>query len=339
VILEGQRRFEMTEVNKINAVFEGGGVKGVGLVGAVSVTEELGYQFVNVAGTSAGAIISSLIAAGYNAKELKAVLDELDYNLFKDKGVEDKIPLVGRLASVAVQKGIYEGDFFSNWIQGLLDAKGVNTFGDLINQDHKDNPKYRYKLQVIAADVTRGKMLILPHDIKHYGLDPDSLGIARAVRMSMSLPFFFEPVELEDGTGKKSIIVDGGLLSNYPVGIFDDEAEDALFPTIGYKLVEPTEGKPREIKGPISLLTALFSTMMEAHDAQYIRDNNFARTVPIKTLGVGTTDFDISRERSDALYESGRKAATEFFERWDYSKWKLKYMDKERVSRRKRVLD
>ena len=86
-------------------------------------------------------------------------------------------------------------------------------------------------------------------------------------------------------------------------------------------------------------MAALFGTMMEAHDAQYIRDNNFARTVPIKTLGVGTTDFDITRERSDALYESGRKAATEFFDRWDYAKWKLKYMEKEPVGRSKRVLE
>ena len=330
----------MTEPQLINAVFEGGGVKGVGLVGAVSVTEERGYQFRNVAGTSAGAIISTLIAAGYSAVELKGILDELDYNNFKDKGLEDKIPLVGLLASAAFEKGIYEGDFFLEWIQGLLDKKGVNTFGDLVIEEHRDNPKYRYRLQVIAADVTRGKMLVLPRDIAHYGIDPDSLGIARAVRMSMSLPFFFEPVELQDSTtGQTSYIVDGGLLSNYPVGIFDDEAEDALYPTIGYKLVEPGEGKPRQIKGPISLLAALFGTMMEAHDAQYIRDNNFARTVPIRTLGVGTTDFDISRERSDELFESGREAASDFFDRWDYAKWKLKYIEKDRVSRRKRVLE
>jgi len=86
----------MTKKQMINAVFEGGGVKGIGLVGAVSITEELGYRFANVAGTSAGAIISTLIAAGYSANELKTILDELDYNEFKDKGLVDKIPLVGR---------------------------------------------------------------------------------------------------------------------------------------------------------------------------------------------------------------------------------------------------
>ena len=53
---------------KIDAVFEGGGVKGIGLVGAVAVTEEKGYQFENLAGTSAGAIVAALIAAGYKSE-------------------------------------------------------------------------------------------------------------------------------------------------------------------------------------------------------------------------------------------------------------------------------
>jgi predicted acylesterase/phospholipase RssA len=51
--------------------FEGGGVKGIGLVGAVAVAEERGYQWVNVGGTSAGAIVAFLLAAGYSASEIK----------------------------------------------------------------------------------------------------------------------------------------------------------------------------------------------------------------------------------------------------------------------------
>jgi predicted acylesterase/phospholipase RssA len=80
-------------VKKTDAVFEGGGVKGIGMVGAVAVTEDQGYQFSNVAGTSAGAIVASLVAAGYNAGELKNILDNLDYTHFKDadaRYIEDK---------------------------------------------------------------------------------------------------------------------------------------------------------------------------------------------------------------------------------------------------------
>jgi len=329
----------MTKKQTVNAVFEGGGVKGVGLVGAVAVTEEQGYQFANVAGTSAGSIVSSLIAAGYSGVELKEILDALDYEKFKDKDFLDKLPILGPIASIGFEKGLFEGDFFETWLTELLEAKGIRTFGDLINEDEIDNPKLRYKLQVVAADCTRGEMVILPGDIKRYGILPDSMGVARAVRMSMSIPFFFEPIQLQDAsTGEMSYIVDGGVLSNYPVGIFDDKTIENPRPTLGYKLVEPGEGKPRKIKGPISLFSALFSTMMEAHDARYIQDHNFARTIPIKTLGVGTTDFGIKKEKSEALYQSGRDAASDFFERWDFGKWKEKYTEKELEKRRHKVM-
>jgi NTE family protein len=328
----------MAEKRKVDAVFEGGGVKGIGLVGAITVTEEQGYQFENVAGTSAGAIVASLVAAGYTAGEMKAILDTLDYTRFKDPGAMERIPLIGPILSVGLDKGIYEGRFFEGWLRDLLAAKNVRTFGDLVIEEYKDDPRYRYKLQVIAADCTRGRMLVLPRDIQAYGINPDALGVAYAVRMSMSIPFFFEPVVLQNvSTGRSSYIVDGGVLSNYPVWLFDDGTADPPWPTLGYKLVEPSEGMPRIIRGPISLFTALFATMMEAHDARYIADRNFARTVPIPTVGVQTTEFDISEEKSQALFQSGRAAAQDFFGRWDFEQYKAQYRQKEPSSRRQRI--
>jgi len=49
-----------------------------------------------------------------------------------------------------------EGDYFENWLRGHLSAKGIHTFGDLVIDEYQDQPQYRYRLQVIAADVTRG---------------------------------------------------------------------------------------------------------------------------------------------------------------------------------------
>ena len=66
----------------IDGVFSGGGLKGFALVGAYQVLEEKGYQFQRVAGTSAGAILASFIAAGYTAKEIEKLLDELRFLLF-----------------------------------------------------------------------------------------------------------------------------------------------------------------------------------------------------------------------------------------------------------------
>lgn len=309
-----------------DAVFEGGGVKGIGLVGAVAVAEERGYQWVNVAGTSAGAIVAALVAAGYTGAEMKEILNELDYNRFKDTSLLDRIPFIGPVTSVIFEKGIYEGKFFENWMRGLLRKKNIHTFNDLVLEEYKDDERYRFKLRVIASDISRGRLLILPQDIADFGIRPKDLNVAAAIRMSMSIPFFFEPVTLRNmKTNQVSYIVDGGLLSNFPVWLFDAEGGIPDWSTFGFKLVEPEEGAPHRVRGPVSLLAALFSTMMEAHDARYIEDAQFVRTIPIPTLGVGTTEFDISREKSEALYQSGREAAEKFFATWNFADYVDKY--------------
>lgn len=56
---------------RVDLVFEGGGVKGLGLVGVLSVLEEKGYEPQSVAGTSAGGLLAALLAAGYTAAELR----------------------------------------------------------------------------------------------------------------------------------------------------------------------------------------------------------------------------------------------------------------------------
>lgn len=326
---------------KADAVFEGGGVKGIGLVGAVSMMEAHEYEFENMAGTSAGAIVTSLIAAGYSAEEIKRELKKLDYNNFKDDGLLDKLGVIGKGLSIGFEFGIYEGDFFENWIDGLLEAKGKRTFMDLKTEYKED--KYQYKAQFIAADITDRRLLVLPGDLKDLGYDPDRFSISRAVRMSMSIPVFFEPVRLQDASGRTHIIVDGGLLSNFPIWLLDDGTSEPSWPTFGFKLIEPDERKLKgpnrnPINSPISYLKALAGTMLDAHDNFHISKSkgDYDRTIGIPTTirlestqkVINTTDFDITHEESDALYENGVRAAKQFLKTWDFEKWKKKYRKK-----------
>lgn len=324
---------------KCDAVFEGGGVKGIGLVGAVAVTEEMGYEFANLAGTSAGAIVAALVAAGYNAVELREIMKSLDYSQFKDEGLVDKIPIFGKVISLGLEKGIYEGKYLENWIGKKLEAKGKHTFGDLVIDEYKNSPRYRYKLQVIASDISRGRLLVLPQDIKEYGIEPDNLEIAKAVRMSMSIPFFYEPVQLRlPKTGEVCYIVDGGVLSNFPIQLFDDGTPNPPWPTFGYLLAEDPDVMGTQLHhkifGPLTLFAALFSTMMEAHDRMYIKNGAFARTIMIPTMGVSTTEFDLSPEKAEVLYQSGVTAAKEFFQRWDFEKYKAAFRQATQKNRR-----
>jgi len=326
---------------KADAVFEGGGVKGIGLVGAVSEIEKAGYVFENLAGTSAGAIVSSLLAVGYSAGEIKKELEQLNYNDFKDEGLLDKLGFLGKSMSIGFEYGIYEGEFFENWLEGLLAAKGKTTFGQIKTKYKEDN--YKYKFQAIAADITDRRLLVLPKDLKLFGINPDEFSISRAVRMSMSIPFFFEPVELRDTGGRKHLIVDGGLLSNYPIWLLDDNKPDPPWPTFGFKLMEPDkrelkEAKRNPINNPISFLKAIVGTMLDAHDSYHVSKSkgDFDRTIGIPTIvtvngiekEIGTTDFNITQEESQALFENGVKVAQQFLKKWDFEKWKKKYRRK-----------
>jgi NTE family protein len=144
---------ETDDERPIDLVLEGGGVKGIGLVGALEVLAEHKLVPQRIAGTSAGAITAALLAAGYSPQKMGEILDWLDFASFKDRGLEDRIPLIGYPASVFFNLGVFEGDVFLDWIRGLLADNGVHTFGDLIYEDTAD-AEFRHSLQVVASDVT-----------------------------------------------------------------------------------------------------------------------------------------------------------------------------------------
>jgi NTE family protein len=191
-------------------VLEGGGVKGVGLVGALKELLEAGYVPCRVAGTSAGAIVGALTAAGMKADDMVTLMQELDYTKFRDEGFIDKLGLPGKAASFVFEKGLYEGAYLRDWLAAQLEKLGVRTFADLkLTEPWAEDlpPEQRYKLVVIASDVSRGRMVRLPWDYADYGLDPDEQSVADAVRASMSIPFFYEPVNLQG-----RYLVDGGCV-------------------------------------------------------------------------------------------------------------------------------
>jgi NTE family protein len=335
------------EEKRVDLVFQGGGVKGIGLVGAYSVLEERGYRHQNLAGSSAGAIIAVLVGAGYTAGELHDILAELQFKELLDEAWEDRIPLVGRPLSILKDQGIYEGNALLDLVRRLLEEKGKTRFGDLVVPEFADQPRYRYKVQVIASDVTSRSLLVLPQDAPDIGIDdPDDLEIALAVRMSMSIPIFFEPVH-QPIRGGDHLIVDGGMLSNFPVWLFDSKGPPE-WPTFGLKLVDPeprapvvatTAVQPKHgaIKETLGYLMALVSTMTDAHDKLYLEKNDFVRTITISNLGVRTTEFALSRERAEELFQEGRRAAERFLQTWDFDAYVKLFRTGKESTRRQEV--
>lgn len=305
-----------------DAVFEGGGVKGIGLAGAILAMEEAGYRWGNVAGTSAGAIVASLISVGYTGEEIRDMLFGVNFKNFSDDTLLTKIPIIGSFISISTMKGIYSGESIENWLREKYIIKGKKKFKDI--KTVLNNGKYRYRLNVIASDVTRKRLIILPEDIKKYGIDPDELEIAKAVRMSISLPIFFKPVILKSSEGYNCYIVDGGLLSNFPVWLFDVKGIPK-WPTFGFRFIKESNKKENLNMNTVQYILNIISTMMEAFDERYIEESNFKRTVAIPTLGVGTTEFGISKEKAVGLYDSGYCAAKKFLSTWDFNNYIRQY--------------
>ena len=305
-------------MNEADGVFQGGGVKGIALVGALLEFAERGWtKWVSVAGTSAGSIIAAYIACGHDADDLEKLLRETPYPEFEDFGPGGK--LLGGGLNLVRHHGLAHGEYFHRWFSEQTEGK---TFGDVKAAGRT--------LKLIAADVTHRELLVLPDDLPAYRLqdasdpiDPDSFRIADAARMSMSIPFFFQPVELvRVDTGKTATIVDGGMLSNFPVWLFDVADRDPTRPTFGFRLTGGKGvggGMQALVNGlgwPVHLGADMFHTAMEAWDKRFTSHSTYVRTCAVSAGDVGTTDFDLTSTQQDWLLDSGRKAAGEFLDQF-----------------------
>jgi NTE family protein len=210
----------------------------------------------------------------------------------------------------------------------VLDDLGVRTFGDLRVDDPGDDGAlhHRYGLVVMASDLSRRRLVQLPWDYQEYGLDPDEQPVVDAVRASASIPYFFEPVELRGARGV-STLVDGGLLSNYPIGTFDRLDElPPRWPTIGVRLdalgIGAGSPAPRPVHGPVRMGVALVETAIEACQAEHVLDPcNVARSVLVDTASLSAVDFDLSEADQERLLGAGADAAAAFLDRWDFDAW------------------
>lgn len=310
-------------------VLEGGGVKSAGLTGAVSELSRT-HRFHRVAGTSAGAIVAGFVAAGLG-EHLEEITLDTDPSRFLDRGRASRtLGPLGFGLDLLLGDGLYRGEELHRWIADTLAFAGVRTWGDLrVEGASRRTPvEHRYRLVVIASDVTRGRMLRLPWDLERLvGVDPDDLLVADAIRASAAIPFFFRPWRLPIDpaltNGRNELVLtDGAMLSNYPIEIFDDDLDH---PTFGVKLSSRrslTDACWQKAENPISLGRALIKTLVQAHDRAHLdRESVASRTVFVETGQVRVTDFHLSRDTREELFENGRHAAREFLRDWDYARW------------------
>ena len=301
---------------KADAVFEGGGARGIAFVGAIQAMEEEKVEWQRIAGTSAGAVIAALLASGYKSYEIRQHLSELDFSKLRGRTIMNRIPVFGSLLELMFNLGIYKNDYLETWLDLLLSEKGIKTFADL---------PYG-KLKIIASDVSNGQMLILPDDLDRYKMSPSDLNVSTAVMMSASIPFFFRPVIWKSKDRKKSYILDGGLLSNFPIWIFD--TDNPRFPTFGFRFVKDKVNIDAVIPTPLHLFKNIFKTMLQAHDLRHLNEETNERTIKISSGNINTTDFELNEAEINFLYKSGYTSTKNFLSEWDFEQHRVKRMQR-----------
>jgi NTE family protein len=301
-------------------VLEGGGVKGIALVGAAVALDEAGWRFERVAGSSAGAIVGSVIAAMQHAGEplsrAEDIMRTLDYSQMEDRRPGLRwlgwAPRVADAWGILFHLGMFQGAYLTDWLRGVLGDLGVCSFADLARTSDAADPRDRYHLVVSTSDLSRQRLVRIPWDLPEYGVDPDTFPVATAVRASAGIPFLFEPVRL-DGVYGESTLADGSLLETFPVAAFDRrDGEAPRWPTIGVRLSSPADERAPAVPvtGPISMLKSLVYTTVDSTQIRHVDDPRDAeRTIFAKPRGVGWTDFDLTAEQQRSLFAAGYAAA------------------------------
>jgi NTE family protein len=305
----------------VDLVLEGGGVKGIGLLGAVLTLYDAGYRFERVAGTSAGAIVAALVAAYQRAErdlhELEDVMRGVDYGRFADGPLLERLTgRIGEGIEVLLHDGAHSGSYLTDWLGPLLEDVGVRTFADLRLSDPDSSlAEYQcYALVVHASDLTRRVLVRLPWDYDQYGQVADEQLVVDAVRASMSIPFYFRPVQVDTGRGTATW-VDGGLLSNFPITVFDrTDGAPERWPTWGVKLSgEPRDERDRPVGSALSMVVCCLQTLLSDWNRYRLDEEGVnRRTIHVNTDGVSATDFGIAAKTREALFRNGQRAARRF---------------------------
>lgn len=309
---EIRRRAGLQPLRTCDLVCEGGGVKGLGLVGAIDALNQAGFSFGRFAGTSAGAIVASLAAAiqqrGEPMSTLVDLMRSVDYSKIPDPRWYARSKLGWPLAIMRHQ-GFWKGDALHDLFAGMLADLGVHTFGDLrVTNPPGPEIHQQYSLVVCVSDLSQQRLVRVPWDLASSRIDPDDFPVATAIRASASIEFAFEPVKVAGRTW-----VDGGMLADYPIQLFD-ASKVGDRPVYGIRLNSRPDQLPRtSITNTFELLWGVIDTMKADQENAYIDDPDVvARTIFVPTDGISAIDFQISATQQQQLYQAGLTAGQAF---------------------------
>jgi NTE family protein len=272
-----------------------------------------------VGGTSSGAIIALTISLGYSGKEIENIISKTNFKKFND----GNFFFIGGITRLNKYFGWYKGKKFEKWLENMIKEKTGNekiTFEELHQKGFKD-------LYITGTSLNKQKAVVFSYE------SYPKMKIKDAVRISSSIPLYFEPVFI-DSSGKTfdrpkqkqgfDMMVDGGILENFPIHIFDKQQPDLY--TIGFRIdhgpqIENDKGDRTLAEMPVDDLKqyfgAFYNIVIENLNRQLLTITDWQRTVSISDGDVFPKVRKLSKEEVFILIENGRKAVQNRFQKYD----------------------
>jgi NTE family protein len=309
-----------------NIVFEGAGIRGIAYAGVLKELENAGIikDISRVGGTSAGAITALMVSLGYNSDEIFKIIAETNFQDFND----GEFIFFGGFSRLNGKYGWYKGNEFTKWLEKIIRNKTGNadiSFKELQEKGYK-------QLYVTATCMNKQKLLIFSSETY------PQMKVKDGVRISMSVPLYFEAVFI-DSLGKVyknnkknkdlDIVVDGGIIGNFPIFIFDSVTTDSTnhkiripnFKTIGVRIDADAQIKsdsidkdlaPMEIKKISDYLEAFYIIVLENLNRNQLIPEDWERTISVSSVGIGPKIKKLTNEQKMALIKSGEQHTLDF---------------------------
>jgi NTE family protein len=291
---DGNEPIQSQSRPRIGLVLSGGGARGISHIGVIKVLEEMHVPVDFITGTSMGAIVGGLYAAGVSPADLEELVTSMDWdNAFTDRPAVDELVFRrkedSQLYKINVDLGYRDGKFAMP--RGLIQGQNLNIQLKkllLHTANVKDFDKLRIPFRAIAADIETGKQVVLQRG-----------DLAQAMRASMSIPGVFAPVEIGD-----RLLVDGGIANNLPADIARQMGADIIIAVdIGTSL------RSRKNLSSAANITAQVMTILIQKNVEVQLGSMKEKDILIQpVLGdIGTTDFSKATRAIAIGYEAANK--------------------------------
>lgn len=309
-----------------NLVFEGAGIRGIAYSGVLRQFEKSGISnhIKKVGGTSAGAITALMFSLGYNSNEIHDIISETKFQKFND----GEFIFFGGFSRLNEKYGWYKGDNFTEWLEKIIKNKTGNseiTFEELQEKGFK-------RLYVTGTSLTKQKLLIFSSETY------PQMKVKDAVRVSMSIPLYFEAVFIDSlgqvykknkGVKNLDVVVDGGIMGNFPIFMFDSIGVDSFnhkiripnYKTIGVRIDSDLQIKsdaldkqlvPVEIDSMSDYFQAFYIVILENLNRNKLIPEDWERTISVSSTGISPKIKKLTKEEKEALILSGELGTLEF---------------------------